>query len=656
MKLLCPLVFILLSTFSWAEDNASSTSSSADKKPVVESTEIKKVSAEKPEDEKEKEIKKTKKKKSSQEKVESKAVAPSTAEEKVASAKESKVKEAKAKEGFTLESDQEDLTQTLVLKTDGDGCFLVEYKHRYSEVLSCKEPIEITYTKIECDSPNKQPLEIGVVPALITCEKKDTFGLHFRTKDTVISAKLQANRTQLGKKGLETKYIVKDAGKDTKFEKFLPKPELKEITNKLPDESPVEFKYSGFATIEHERVSHYGYDKGGNGLTAVPNFTTGNYTTDTFFSDINLSLHKDRTTLQSILEIGEIYFGDQASGGAEGARKNIVKVRNLYLDHQLSTEFDAKAGVINSTTDPRSFIYSDHTSAAHLSYQGNLYNALIWYGVAQKELPTATTGSKDQFISLQFNLNFLTGIKNTIYYVYRNQGGVNYANETTPGTFNTVVADSKSHWAGITFEYAGLDPLLVEASYIANWNRFPGASGVAANTSASYLADLKMGYTFAKSQITISAEGLMTPGAKAAVDPGTGNKVITKRKGFSSPVEASYLLTVATNDGVDDAPGTPKQSIIGNLSQDEGLRFLIGTISANLTKSITLFTRYGHLSSAAESSQNSKQMGQEYDLGCNYQATPATNVSFDFGYFKPGAFFQNRNAATLGSLKYKLTF
>ncbi len=565
-------------------------------------------------------------------------------------------KEVKVEEGFTLVSHSEDMTQTLALKTEA-GCFLVEYKHQYSEVLSCKEPLEITYTKVECEKIGAgKPLEIGVVQALVTCEKKETFSLHFRTKDAVISATLQVNKAATGKKGLGTKYIVKNAAKESKFEKILPRPELKDLTTKLPEESPIEFKYSGFATIEHERSSRYGYDVGGKGLTAIPNFTSGNNTTDTFFSDINFSLHKDRSTLQTILEIGEIYFGDSASGGGQGARQSIVKVRDIYLDHQFTTDLEAKAGVINSSTDPRTFIYSDHTSAAHLSYQSNLYNALVWYGIAQKNMPSATTALKDRYASLQLNFNFLTGIKNTLYYVFRNQGGVNYANETTPGNFNTVVADGKSHWVGLTFEYAGLDPFLVEATYIANWNQFPGATGVAANTSNSYLADLKMGYTFAKPQITLSVEGLMTPGAKAAVDPATGNKVITKRKGFSSPISASYLLTVATNDGVDDAPGTPKQSVIGSLGQDEGLRIFVGTISSNLTKSFTLFTRFGTLSSAAESSSGSKEMGQEYDIGSIYQLTPATNITFDFGYFKPGTFFQNRNAATLGSLKYKLTF
>lgn len=587
----------------------------------------------------------------------SNGLTPTDSPEKAVGAKKHKSQEniQPATGGFTIDSDQDVAVHSIALKTDS-GCFIVEVKNSAGEILSCKTPPAIVYTKQNCQT--KEILEIGETEALVTCEEKNALNIHFRSKSSVISASLLVNRQNRGRRGFVTSYIVSSAKPNTAFEKMLPEPVLKEIAGKTAEESPIQFKFSGFAHVEFERSRRYGYDVGGTNLNTSPNFTETTSrptrTTGTFFSNLNFSASKDQTTLQSIFELGEIYAGDTNSGGGQGARSTILEVRNIYLEHKYNEELSGKAGVITSISDPRSFIYNDHTSSAHVSYASPLLNLSGWYGIASKSRPAATNYLNDHFISLSMNLNFLSGIKNTLFLTYREQANANFAKATSSSSFDTVTGKAKYYWAGGTVEYAGFDPISAEGTLIGNWSSFQNQA-VGKDSYFSYLADLKLGYTLPSPQIGLALEGLLTPGAKNATDTSTGNKVLSKRKAFNSPVGAAYLMTIATNDGVDEAPGTPKQSIIANLGQDEGLRMLIASLSTNLSKRFTVFARHGQLWSQAESSLNSNRIGSETDIGSVYQMTPAATISVEYGYFEPGNFYLYHSSAQLLSVKYKLS-
>jgi hypothetical protein len=155
-------------------------------------------------------------------------------------------------------------------------------------------------------------------------------------------------------------------------------------------------------------------------------------------------------------------------------------------------------------------------------------------------------------------------------------------------------------------------------------------------------------------KVNLGLEGLATPGATNSSN--AGNKVLNRRGSFSSAVGAAYLLNVATNDGVDDAPGTPKQSIVADLNLDEGLRILVGSVGWSINKNWSAYFRAGHITTAADSAQRSRAYGNELDLGGAYQVTPSATLSLDYGYFKPGAFFVSRSPAELASMKYKFSF
>ncbi len=243
-------------------------------------------------------------------------------------------------------------------------------------------------------------------------------------------------------------------------------------------------------------------------------------------------------------------------------------------------------------------------------------------------------------------------IKATAYGAYRrNTAETYYLNSTAAATTGT----SETLWLGGTFDYEKLQPLGIQATFIGNWGK-TRLDGDLTDSYLAYLADFKITYAWEAPQINFTLEGLLTPGASDAVDAASGANIEGKRAAFSSPINTSYLLTLATSDGVDESPGTSKQSVIGGLGQSDGLRLLIFTTSFNMTKRMTTFVRYGNLSSSAASSTGSKAMGNEFDLGTVYQLTPSTSLQMDYGYLIPGAYYANKESASIFATRMKVSF
>lgn len=539
-----------------------------------------------------------------------------------------------------------------------NSCYFVSFDHRPSEVIACSKQLPLRYTRRNCQT--KEVEEHADVNAVVSCQDSKNIALRFRTSDGGVLAQLRVRRNSEGRAGITTQYKVENASRESgSLLDLLPVPLIHSVGERSPEESPLQFKASGFAWIEHDRSTNYGYDTGAGTQIAQQNFNSNASQSDqqntNLFTNLSFELFKDRTSLVSTFEIGEIYFGDSASGGGQGTRAgNIFEVRNLYLSYEHSEQLIVRGGLITLSSDPRSFIYNDHTASLQATFKTDLTDGTIWYGNAQQHRPGAPR-AQDAYLGLSGNYKLFFGISGTAYYVFRKKRGENYAVEdrTTTNAYVSAEGSSHYHWLGTTLAYSGDSPIHLELTGIGNWIRSRAAAFE--KNYFAYLLDGKVSYTLGA--FRISAEGLLTPGGKDLTDASTGQTILDRRKSFISPIGASYLLSIATSDGADDAPGAPRQSTLASLSQNEGLKVGVLTLSADLNKRTNAYVRYGKLSSRAPASPNrGTDMGQELDVGGLYQITPSTILQLDYGRFYPGDFFAKRDTATLFAARVKYNF
>jgi hypothetical protein len=139
---------------------------------------------------------------------------------------------------------------------------------------------------------------------------------------------------------------------------------------------------------------------------------------------------------------------------------------------------------------------------------------------------------------------------------------------------------------------------------------------------------------------------------------GTSYKILGKRKSFQSPADVGYLLTIATSDGADDAPGSKKSgSVIAPLSQPEGLRMAVAAVNLTMNKYFSGFVRYGYIQSEKQSSLASRAIGQETNLGLLYQLSPSSILQADYARFAPGDFYSHtKSVANMTAVRMKMTF
>jgi hypothetical protein len=292
---------------------------------------------------------------------------------------------------------------------------------------------------------------------------------------------------------------------------------------------------------------------------------------------------------------------------------------------------------MTKSSDPRSFVFSDNLSGASLDYKSDLSNGMIWYGNANQSRPGVPFIQRDRYLGVLGSLQFMDGFKPTLFGVWRNWVGELYQFEN-----GGTRGNSDYFWGGATIDITVLDPLTFQYTYIHNWGKFHGDGEEHTDKLKAKLQDAKIMFNWQAPQMTFSLEGLETSGAKGSQNA-SGQYYIGKRKNFMSPIGAAYLMTIATSDGADDAPGSPKQSTVANLNLPEGLRMAIFTTSANMTKRATLFARAGMIKTQANANiTESSDYGKEFDLGGVYQLTPSTIFQIDYGDFIQVDFFKRK--------------
>lgn len=480
-------------------------------------------------------------------------------------------------------------TESLILNAP-DACFVIEFDSVPGEMISCTKSLPLKYTQRDCKTSDR--IEVGKVDALVSCADKTRFDLKFRTSKDVVNAELRFIRTQEGRSGVKTQYIVTRVRKElVSFMKLMPEPELLPLNDEKPDESPLETKYSGFVSVEYERTEGFGY--------GLRNQDQSNWN---IFANLNLELKKDKNRLITTFEIGEIFFGDDESGGRVGSRYNDnFEIRNIYGIHDLLESVAIQGGLITTNSDPRGFIFSDHVASVQANYKTDLSEGIVWYGNAKKNRPKDTSGTEegkfsDEYFGASGSLGFLTGVKGTAFALYRRYIDKDNTIDSGDGDFD---GNSDLYWAGGTFDYEGFNPLAAQVTYIHNW----GKVGAGSNSFTGYLVNTKLSLTLAKYALTITAEGLVTSANK---DKDYDH--------FYSTVGLPFLLTIATSDGADDAPGSPKSAPIGVMGNSDGLQLGVLSASYNFTKRMTLLLRYGYLQKSFKPDSGGQKWGSEYDL------------------------------------------
>ncbi len=567
----------------------------------------------------------------------------------------------------------------IILKSE-NTCLVVKFDSTAGEVLSCTEALPLAYERQNCQSGVAE--ERGDAKALVNCEEGSVYTLRFRTQSLDVESKLRIVRLPDGRSGWVTKYLL-DSSKMSEHTKVKKEPETSKNTEKsgetaqplglselpaadvkpldgsTPKEAPASVKYSGFMWIEGEQRRRFGYNVGWWPQQPIANFdstTPNTHTLLSAFSNLTLELEKDRSALVTILEIGEIVFGNPSSGGAQGARSpTAIELRNFYFRHDFNDRFGMKGGIITTSGDTRNFVFSDHVASLQATYKSFLSEGTLWFTPAAKSLPGAFVYQRDIYAGINGTLGFLNFIKGSGYLIARSAAGVSLAYDPTGGTsYQTVSGDYQSLWYGGTFDYDGFNPVGAQATAIGCTSKF--SSVETSDTASGYLLNGKFSYLLKKFDLNLSLEGLMTSGAADSVDSVSGLAIAGKRKYFSSPVNAGYFLTIATSDGVDDAPGTPTQSIIAPLNQAEGLRLIALSASKEIAKDATLLVKYGFIGAGSTPTGRGSTIGHEIDLQSVYQLSPSTSFQADYAVFFPGLFYASHDLADLVALKMKMTF
>ncbi len=268
----------------------------------------------------------------------------------------------------------------LILHTSS-GCYVVTFESRPGEIISCKDELPLTYTKRDCAT--SEATEIGDVEAMVSCQDDRRIGLQFKTSSEALAVSLRVQRQSKGRKGVVTKYVVEGVSKEEgSITKLLSEPTLKDLAAPAAEETPLAFKFSGFAAVEFERTSGFGYSN-------ATDFTKGSSQNNlSLLSDLGFEVGKDQTALVSLLEVGEVYFGDSTTGGGQNTRGNVVKLKNFYLTHQLSQRIGVLGGIAPVVSDPRSFIFNDNVAALQMTYKTDLSEGQLWFAEAAKTSPT----------------------------------------------------------------------------------------------------------------------------------------------------------------------------------------------------------------------------------------------------------------------------
>ncbi len=545
----------------------------------------------------------------------------------------------------------------LNLKT-AQGCFVVNFKNAPGTLPACSELLPVTYTKRNCIEGKVE--ETGESQAAIDCSDKKRLSLKFRTSDLVVSTTMLITRENEGRKGATTRFVVQgeNAEEQSSFKKILPEAIIKPTVEAKPEEAPLKFKASGFTSIEYESLRGFGFAK----INQLPNISGVAIADQSTASDFNLlsnisfDISRDQTTLSTVLEVGEIYFGDSGTSGARSVpgtdqqdRKGIIEIRNFYLTHEFNNRLNVQGGILAISSDPRAFVYSDNAAGFKLNYKADLYDGFVYFAQGFKNSPTISsrpvTGMEKNEWTGGFSASgaFFGGLKSTLFGTFDHSDNLSVTDSAGSET-----AQTSSYWLGTTLDMGSQDAVSGQLSLIGNWNQTLAPSDK--EIYSSYLLDGKLGFMWEAPRINFSLEGLLTPGS---TDGALGH-----RRAFASQTGTHYLFNVVGSDGWDDAPGSAREYVVGPTNLQEGMRVIALTATSSINKNFTSYLRGGYIATAAEQSvTQSKHFGTEYDAGATYQITPSTSWQFDFGAFLPGKYFaENLAPVYLGATKIRFNF
>lgn len=420
-------------------------------------------------------------------------------------------------------------------------------------------------------------------------------------------------------------------------------------------DEPWKFKFGGWAFIEYESLKNIG-----DGITSPydSNDAFSQQHDTNLLSNLQFTATKDRLTFDSILEVGEVFFGDPPAasgggdtGGSQGLRAKIIELRNFNLQEEFSKNWFFKAGLWSVNADPRGFILSDHHAGAQVRHEDEITSTQLWYADATDSKPGKTV-TGDSYVGLSHNQKY--GENNYTAFAVHRSTRESFVDKDL---VTNVTGESKYTWLGVNNVMKNTLGLTnFEQSVIVDQSNFKGDHGGPTDSNNGWLAhvradkDLEDGWNLA-------LDALGTSGVDDSRANGT--QVLGQRKNFASPDPSeAYLLTVVTSDGADEAPGSARTTNNpGRLDLDEGLRMAVFTVSKNFGEKVETFVRYGQVMTAvAKLGTDSKDYGHEIDLHVKYKSTKNTSWILDYGLFTPGKYFTQRDEASLTSLRYRLEF
>jgi hypothetical protein len=550
-------------------------------------------------------------------------------------------------------------------------------KVKFSEKMTCEKP-EVNFEISECEKGATE----AYAPTSLTCERGEMVAI-LRTKENSFRAVFSKSysggwsqkgkvwkfslRPAVAKSRKVSSEIVKESpatpsatvvsssaaqGKPAIEAENTEKAETIALTPLAPAVPTAEtwaFKFSGWFFAEYESFENFGDGVTTQFSDADP-FSRQQDTN--LLANLQFNASKGPILFQSIFEIGEVFFGEATTGGSQGLRKNNIEVRNLFVQEELWPDWFFKVGMWSVLSDPRGFILSDHHTGFQLRYESQDKVSEFWYADAAGAKP-GTAAIKDSYLGLKHAQPYGKSGSLSVFGVYRS------TRESFVDTDLVTTLDlgkSEYSWVGINNLNRDVGRFNFEANAIASQAKFKADSGQS-DSNMGWLAHVKVDSDFSAGW-NLSLEGLGTSGEN---DSRVGTvKTLGKRKNFSSPdPSAAYLLTVVTNDGGDDAPGSVQQSanVIGRLDLDEGLRILVVTANKSFGEKVESFLRYGTIKSASKRLlTGSDDFGSEIDFQIKLKSDNSTSWTFDHGVLSPGSFHVNRDRASLTTLRYKLEF
>lgn len=413
--------------------------------------------------------------------------------------------------------------------------------------------------------------------------------------------------------------------------------------------APFKFKASGWGVVENETLENFGDGVASNFDKNDPN----NSTSDTnLLLNLNFEATKDNLKLTSILEVGEIFFGDSTTGGAQGTRQKNIEVRELNLEEKYGDNWYFKVGLLGVSADPRGFVFADNISGASVRHEGQSGDAILWAGSATAPTPTTHT-SRDTYAGYNQAYKFNEDSALTGFLVYRSTRET----FTEKDLVTTTAGKSQYYWAGVNYDQKGiLEKGHVQVNAIMNQAEFKAEdTGTSKETDSNsgWLGHIRADYEV-HTGWTAGLDYLATSGTDAA-------GVLGERKSFASPAPSSaYLLTIATSDSADTAAGSTRTNAanhIGRLDLAQGLRLAVVSVEGALGESVNALVRYGQIKTAKKNSAtDSDDYGSEVDLKVQYKSSKYTSWILEGAVFDPGSFFANQDNAKLVSLAYRLDF